>query len=66
METRWAEFGSKKKTCLLNGSSLGNSGGPASQVRVSKNLAQTRPVAIPNYTGSVSFNLYYCFTKDKI
>ena len=36
-ETQWAEFGAKKKTRLLNGLGLGNRGGPASWVRISKN-----------------------------
>ena len=41
-------FGAQKKTRLLNGAGLGFWDKSAGRVRVLKNPAWTRPVAIPN------------------
>ena len=46
-KARRGGFGVKKKTCLLNGLSSGNGGGPAGWVRASKNQPRTWFVAIP-------------------
>ena len=43
-ETRWAEFGAKKKTRLLNRLGPGNRGGPAGRVRVSKTRPEPDPL----------------------
>ena len=47
VEARRGGFGVKKKTHLINGSSLGFWGKPASRVQVWKNPDRTQPVAIP-------------------
>ena len=44
-------FGPREKTRLVNGSGLGLGLRPASRVWVWKNLARTRPVAIPSING---------------
>ena len=68
-ETRQAGFGVKKKTRLLNMPGPGNRGRPTGWVLVSKNLARTRPVAIPTvkfpevvgfWQRNIGFN-YVCF-----
>ena len=61
-ETRQVGFGAKKKTRLLNGLGLGNRGGLAGQVWVSKNSARTRPIAIPITEQNIYYleqNIYY-------
>ena len=44
-----AGLGPGKKPGTLNGAGLGHGSCPAGRVRVWKNAARTRPVAIPNY-----------------
>ena len=59
-KTQRAGFGAKKKTHLLNGPGLGNRGGPASWVWISKNPARTQPVAIPIHHNSDSQHFPHC------
>ena len=46
---QWGWVWAPKKTCLVNGSGPGCWSWPAGQVRVWKNPARTRSIAIPNH-----------------